>query len=53
MEITTTKSSALSIFTPLIFVMQLINGASFLDVTALFLFALFGLPTVIIHFTIK
>ena len=31
--------------------MQLINGALFLNVTALFLFALFGLVTVIIPFT--
>ena len=36
--ITTSKSSGLSIFTPLIFEMQLINGALFLNVTVLFLF---------------
>ena len=31
--------------------MQFINGALFLNATALFLFALFRLVTVIIHFT--
>ena len=36
---------------PLIFEMQLINGALFLNATALFLFALFGLVTVISPFT--
>ena len=41
MGITTSKSSALSIFTPLIFEMQLINGALFLD--ARFLFHLLAL----------
>ena len=36
---------------PLIFEMQLINGALFLNVTALFVFALFGLTTVIVPLT--
>ena len=36
MGITTSKSSALSIFTPLIFEMQLINGALFLNTRLLF-----------------
>ena len=49
--ITTSKSSALSIFMPLIFEIQLINGALFLNATALFLFALFELVTVISPFT--
>ena len=48
--ITTFKSSALSICTPLIFEIQLINGALFLNDTALFLFALFGLVTLIVPF---
>ena len=47
MGITTSKSSALSFFTPLVFEMQLINGALFLNVSALFLFALSRLVTVI------
>ena len=50
MGITTSKSSALSIFTPLIFEMQLINGALFLNVVALFFFALSGLTTIIVPF---
>ena len=49
--ITTSRSSALSFCTPLIFEMQLINGALFLNATALFLLALFGLVTAIILFT--
>ena len=36
---------------PLMFEMQLINGALFLNAIALFLFALFGLKTVILPFT--
>ena len=36
MDITTSKSSVLSILTPSIFEMQLINGALFLNATALF-----------------
>ena len=36
---------------PLIFEIQLINGALFLNATALFLFALSGLVTVISPFT--
>ena len=36
---------------PLIFEMQLINVAIFLNATALFLFALSGLVTVIVPFT--
>ena len=52
MGITTSKSSALSIFTQLIFEMQLINGALFLNVTALFHFALFESVTVTVPFTI-
>ena len=48
----TSKSSALSVFTPLIFEMQLVNGALFLNVTALSRFALSGLTTVIVPFTI-
>ena len=36
---------------PLIFEMELINGALFLNVTALFLFILSGLVTVIVPFT--
>ena len=52
MGIAASKSSALSIFTPLIFEMQLINGELFLNVTALFLFALSGLTTVMVPFTI-
>ena len=43
--ITTSKSSGLSIFTPLIFEMQLINGALFLNVTVLFISALSSLTT--------
>ena len=49
--ITTSKSSALSILSPLIFEMQLMNGALFLNATFLFLFALFGLAIVIVPFT--
>ena len=45
MGITISKSSALSIFTPLIFEIQLINGALFLNVTILFISALSGLTT--------
>ena len=52
MGITTSKSSALSIFTPLILEIQLLNGALFLNVTTLFLFAPFGFITVIVPFTI-
>ena len=52
MGIAASKSSALSIFTPLIFEMQVINGELFLNVTALFLFALSGLTTVMVPFTI-
>ena len=48
--ITTSKPSALSLFTPLIFEIQLINGALFLNATALFLCALFGALTVIVPF---
>ena len=47
MGITTSKSSALWIFTPLIFEMQLINGALFLNATALnfiYLFIYFCFP---------
>ena len=51
MGITTSKSSALSIFTPLIFEMQLINDALLSNVAALFLFALSGLVTVTVPFT--
>ena len=47
--ITKSKSSAFSIFTPLIYEMQLMNGALFLNVTALFLFALSRLVTVIVY----
>ena len=57
--ITTSKSSAVSIFMPLIFEMQFINGALFLNAAALiiylfiylFIFTLFGAPTVISPFT--
>ena len=52
MGITTSKSSALLIFTPLIFEMQLINGELLLNVAASFFFALFGLTTAIVPFTI-
>ena len=48
--ITTSRSSALSIYTPLIFEMQLISGV-FLNATTLFLFALSRLMTPIIPFT--
>ena len=53
MGIATSKSSALSIFTPLIFEIQLINGALFLNITAVFYYflALSELVTVIILFT--
>ena len=62
MGITASKSSALSIFTTLIFEMQLINGALFLNVTTLllllfffliylFFFAPVGLTIVIVPFT--
>ena len=44
-------SSALSICTLLIFEMQLINGALFLNATVLFLFASNGPVTVIVLFT--
>ena len=50
MGITTSKSSALSIFMPLIFEMQLINRALFLNVTYLFLFASFGSVKIISPF---
>ena len=52
MGITTSKSSALLNITPLIFEMQLINGELLLNVAASFFFALFGLTTAIVPFTI-
>ena len=57
-EITTSVSflptfCALSIFTPLILEVQLINDALFLNATALFRFALSGLETIIFPFTTK
>ena len=49
-DITTSKSSSLSICIPLISEMQLINGALFLNATLLFLFALPGSVIVIVPF---
>ena len=52
MGITTSKSSALSIFMPLIFEMQLINGILFLNDRFLFrLLALLSPLRVIVHST--
>ena len=53
MGITTSESSALSNFSPLIFEMQLINGALFLNTTVLFLFALSELVTFFFHFLVR
>ena len=49
--VTTSKSSALSICTTLIFEMQLINGALFLNATLLVFFGLSGSVAVIPPFT--
>ena len=51
MGIITSKFSALSIFIPLIFETQLINGSLFLNATALFFFALSGSVIVVVPFT--